>query len=85
MTGTIPALRVKARPEGGFRRAGVHWPHEGLVIAADAFTPEQINTLLAEPQLIVEHMSVASDTEPQAEPGTPAARPEPVTSPKRSR
>ncbi|ANQ83702.1 hypothetical protein dqs_0626 [Azoarcus olearius] len=50
----VTHLRVRARPEAGFRRAGRHWPGgEGVTVAADDFTPEQILALTEEPELAV--------------------------------
>lgn len=50
----ITHLRVRARPEAGFRRAGRHWPGgEGVTVPVDDFTPEQILALEAEPELAV--------------------------------
>ena len=55
-----PDLVIAARPAGGFRRCGVHHPPEQKRHPAGTFTPEQIEQLMAEPNLLV----VAIDPEP---------------------
>lgn len=47
-------LQVKSLREGGFCRLGVKWPAEGKVVERDAFTDEQWERLLREPNLKVE-------------------------------
>ncbi|AUN95875.1 HI1506-related protein [Pseudazoarcus pumilus] len=51
--GKAAHLQVRALVEGGFRRAGRHWPHEPVTVPAGGFTPEQIEALEAEPLLEV--------------------------------
>jgi hypothetical protein len=50
----IPTIFVRAVPEKGFRRAGLHFTRDGVRIALSALTDEQIKALRAESQLIVE-------------------------------
>jgi hypothetical protein len=49
-------LHVRALADG-FRRAGRAWPAEGVKVAAEAFSVEQIAQLMSEPQLIVTLLS----------------------------
>lgn len=46
-------LRVVARPQNGFRRAGFHFNAEGSTLALSELTDEQVEQLRAEPQLVV--------------------------------
>ncbi|HYH17577.1 MAG TPA: HI1506-related protein [Azospirillum sp.] len=55
-----PDLVIAARPAGGFRRCGVHHTPEQKRHPAGTFTPEQIEQLMAEPNLLV----VAVDPQP---------------------
>lgn len=48
-----PVVRIRATREG-FRRAGMAHPREAVEHAALRFTPDQVEQLLAEPNLIVE-------------------------------
>lgn len=66
----IPALWIQAVPKEGFRRAGHHWPHEGIGIALDALTEQQIEALRNEPLLKV--TDVEFDAEDASETDTHA-------------
>lgn len=48
----ITHLHVRALVDG-FRRAGRAWPSAGIDVPAEDFTGEQIDQILAEPQLVV--------------------------------
>lgn len=48
------SLRIRARPENGIRRVGVHHPAEPVVYPEDHFTPSEIEILRNDPDLIVE-------------------------------
>lgn len=48
----VTHLQVRAL-KAGFRRAGRSWPAEEVTVAAEEFTAEQIEQLLAEPNLVV--------------------------------
>lgn len=45
-------LRVAARVDG-FRRCGRAWPASGDTVAKADFTPEQVDRLMADPDLVV--------------------------------
>lgn len=49
----VPALRITSAVDG-FRRAGVAHSKRATEYPADAFSPEQIEALQAEPNLVVE-------------------------------
>ncbi|WP_299440177.1 HI1506-related protein [uncultured Rhodospira sp.] len=53
MSETTPALTITARPEKGFRRAGVHHPARAVTHPPGTFTAEQVEALKAEPHLVV--------------------------------
>lgn len=57
----IPALFVRAVPEQGFRRCGIGFTREGIGIALDALSEEQIAALRAEPNLVVEETTFLPD------------------------
>lgn len=46
-------LRVVARPQGGFRRAGFHFSAEGITLPLSDLTADQVEQLREEPQLVV--------------------------------
>lgn len=46
-------IRVVARPQGGFRRAGLHFSSEGTTLALSDLTADQLEALRAETQLVV--------------------------------
>lgn len=58
--GPIKAVRVRALPEAGFRRAGRHWSTEAVDVPADELTAKQIDALLREPMLHVTLISAAA-------------------------
>ncbi|WP_119167107.1 HI1506-related protein [Algihabitans albus] len=69
MTETQPTRRrfeIKARRDG-FRRAGRAWPAKGTVV--ENLTPEQIEAVLAEPQLIVTELPAPAETSGKDESG----------------
>ena len=47
------ALQITARPEKGFRRAGVHHPASPVVHPPGTFDDKQVAALKAEPKLVV--------------------------------
>ena len=47
------ALQITARPEKGFRRAGVHHPATPVTHPLDRFSKAQIEALKKEPKLVV--------------------------------
>lgn len=50
----VTHLFVRAVPEGGFRRAGRHWPAgDGVRVPVEELTGEQVLALLKEPLLVV--------------------------------
>lgn len=51
--GTVEALRVRALPEAGFRRAGRNWPSTPVDVPVDDLSFEQIDALMNEPMLHV--------------------------------
>ena len=46
-------LRIVARPQGGFRRAGRHYSAEGITVPFSELTDDEVATLRTEPQLVV--------------------------------
>lgn len=46
-------IRVKARAEAGFRRAGRHWPQAETCLPLSELALEHIEALVAEPELVV--------------------------------
>lgn len=46
-------LIIAARPKDGFRRAGIHHPPSPVRHRAGTFTPDQVEALKAEPNLLV--------------------------------
>ena len=48
-------IAITARPQKGFYRAGVFHPPTRIEYLDDAFTPEQMKAIEAEPRLIVEY------------------------------
>ncbi|MEQ1685459.1 MAG: HI1506-related protein [Burkholderiaceae bacterium] len=52
-------LRVVARPQGGFRRAGFHFSAEGITLPLSELTADQVEQLRAEPQLVVVDEDIA--------------------------
>ena len=46
-------LRIVARPQGGFRRAGRHYSAEGITVPLSELTDDDVATLRTEPQLVV--------------------------------
>ena len=46
-------LRIVARPQQGFRRAGMSFSAEGATVSLSELTEEQVADLRAEPQLVV--------------------------------
>lgn len=52
-------LRVVARPQGGFRRAGFHFSAEGITLPLSDLTPDQVEQLHSEPQLVVVEVDIA--------------------------
>lgn len=51
----MPRLRITSK-SNGFRRCGIAHPDTPVVHSRDAFTPEQVEILKAEPMLIVEEL-----------------------------
>ncbi|MDR1889645.1 MAG: hypothetical protein LBQ81_09760 [Zoogloeaceae bacterium] len=49
----IPHLRVRAF-RAGHRRAGRAWPTEGVTVAVDEFSKDQVLALMADPNLSVD-------------------------------
>lgn len=47
------ALQITARPEKGFRRAGIHHPASPVIHPLATLKKEQIDALKAEPNLVV--------------------------------
>ena len=52
-------LRVVARPQGGFRRAGYHFSAEGVTLPLSELTDDQVEQLRGEPQLVVVDVDIA--------------------------
>ena len=50
--GNVTHLLVQAKRDG-FRRAGRAWSAASTVVAVDEFTDDEVEALLAEPQLVV--------------------------------
>lgn len=48
----VPALRIRSVPES-FCRAGRRWTREVQVVPLSEFTPDQVEALMAEPNLAV--------------------------------
>ncbi len=57
---------------GGFRRAGVAHPAQATEYPDDAFAPEQVEALQAEPMLVVEIR--AEKAKPKKDPAEQAAK-----------
>ena len=58
----IDGLFIRSKSKYGFRRCGFQFCADGVGIALSALTPEQIETLKAEPALIVEESTFADET-----------------------
>lgn len=56
-------LRIIAK-KPGFRRAGMAHPDHAVDHRLDAFTPDEVKALLAEPMLVVQELDVP-DPEPE--------------------
>ena len=53
-------IRVVSRPQGGFRRAGMHFSAEGTTLALSDLTAEQVQALRDESQLVVVDVDIAA-------------------------
>ena len=83
---------ITARPAKGFYRAGVYHPPTRTEYPDDAFTPEQMKAIEAEPLLVVEYGEGLNGIKAVAEAGSPlkdqeagntdeGAKPEPKAEP----
>lgn len=57
-------IRITARPAAGWRRCGIRHPAERVDHPADRFTPGQVATLQADPNLIVELVESGDSSNP---------------------
>lgn len=53
--GEIEGLWIRAVPEQGFRRNGMRFTREGHGVALSALTDDQVEALISDPNLTVEH------------------------------
>lgn len=53
--GEIEGLWIRAVPEQGFRRSGMRFTREGHGVALSALTDDQVEALISDPNLTVEH------------------------------
>lgn len=53
--GEIEGLWIRAVPEQGFRRLGMRFTREGHGVALSALTDDQVEALISDPNLTVEH------------------------------
>ena len=60
---SIPALKVTSRPDS-FCRAGRRWTKEPQIVPLSEFKPEQVESLKAESNLVVEETAMDA---PEAE------------------
>jgi hypothetical protein len=56
-------IRIAAKPDKGFRRAGMHHPKQAVEYPIDSLTDEQIEALQNEPMLDVEIADVPAEKE----------------------
>lgn len=69
-------IRTRSRSDAGFRRAGVRHTPEPQIFPGDAFTPEQIDQLLKDPELVVDVLEdEAAGGGPKVEDGEEAKKP----------
>lgn len=64
--------RVRATKDGGFYRAGRHWPKGWTVVAEGELSEDQLRAIVEEPMLAIEWLR-----------GTPAPKDEPKDEPKK--
>lgn len=55
---SVPALKVTSRPDS-FCRAGRRWTKEPQTVPLSDFKPEHVESLKAEPNLVVEETTLA--------------------------
>lgn len=53
--GEVEGLWIRAIPEQGFRRLGMRFTREGHGVALSALTNDQVEALISDPNLTVEH------------------------------
>jgi hypothetical protein len=63
----VDGIYVTPRRKRSFRRAGFEFPAEGMGIALDALTKEQLKAIENEPMLAVERVTIPVDATAEAE------------------